>query len=67
VDFKLRKDFPSLRGTRLGITLDAFNVFNYDNFGCFNTPGNKNDPNFGVPNCLNGDARRVQIGAEYDF
>jgi hypothetical protein len=67
VDFKLRKDFPSLRGTRLGLTLDAFNVFNYDNFGCFNTPGNQNDPNFGVPNCLNGDARRVQIGAEYDF
>lgn len=67
VDVKLRKDFPSLRGTRLGLTLDAFNVFNYDNFGCFNTPGNVNDPNFGVPNCLTGDARRVQIGAEYDF
>lgn len=67
VDMRLRKDFPSLRGTRLGLTLDVFNVFNYDNFGCFNTPGNQSDPNFGAPNCVVSDARRIQLGAEYDF
>jgi hypothetical protein len=66
VDLRLRKDFPSIRGTRLGITLDAFNIFNRDNFGCYNT-GNRNDANFGDPSCVVSDARRFVIGAEYDF
>lgn len=67
VDLRLRKDLPGIRGTRLGITLDAFNIFNYDNFGCFNTPGNQSDPNFGKANCVITDPRRFQVGAEYDF
>jgi hypothetical protein len=66
VDVRLRKDFPSFSGTHLGVTLDVFNVFNYDNFGCYNT-GNRTDPNFGNPGCTTGDARRAQIGAEYNF
>jgi outer membrane receptor protein involved in Fe transport len=66
VDLRLRKDFPSIRGTHLGITLDAFNIFNRDNFGCFNT-GNRDDTNFGDPSCVVSDARRFVIGAEYDF
>ncbi len=66
VDLRLRKDFPNFAGTHLGITLDAFNVFNYENFGCYNT-GNRNDPNFGTPTCLVGDPRRVQLGMEYNF
>jgi hypothetical protein len=67
VDLRLRKDFPNLGRTSLGVTLDAFNVFNYDNLGCYNVPGNQQDPNFGRANCLNGDPRRVQLGVELGF
>lgn len=71
VDFRFRKDFPNIGRHNIGVTVDAFNVFNYDNFGCFATPPNlpsgEPDPNLGTPNCLNGDPRRVQIGVEYDF
>ncbi len=66
VDMRLRKDFPSISGTTLGVTLDGFNIFNYDNFGCFNT-GNRNDANFGTPGCVVTDARRFQLGVEYNF
>ncbi len=66
VDLRLRKDFPGFRGTQLGITLDAFNIFNHDNLGCYNT-GNRTDTNFGDPSCVVSDPRRFQIGAEYDF
>lgn len=66
IDMKLRKDFPQFYGSSLGITLEAFNVFNYDNFGCFNT-----DPppstNTGTPGCVVSDGRRVQLGMEYNF
>jgi outer membrane receptor protein involved in Fe transport len=67
VDFRLRKDFPAIGGTQLGVTLDAFNVFNYTNLGCFNTPGDQDDVNFGKANCISGDPRRIQFGAEYNF
>jgi hypothetical protein len=66
VDLRVRKDFPSLGGTRLGLTLDAFNILNHNNFGCFNT-GDRNATNFGEPGCVISDARRFVIGAEYDF
>jgi len=65
VDFKLRKDFPRIQGTSLGVTLDVFNVFDYKNFGCFNTdyaPANR-----GKSTCLASDPRRLQVGAEYNF
>lgn len=71
VDLRLRKDFPSFGRGRLGITLDLFNAFNYDNFGCFSTPPNlpngDPDPNLGTSTCVVNDARRLQMGAEYDF
>ena len=72
VDLRLRKDLPSFgRAGNLGITLDLFNAFNYDNFGCFRTPPNQAngdpDPNLGTSDCVVTDARRFQIGAEYDF
>lgn len=66
VDLRLRKDFPNIGGTTLGLTLDAFNAFNRNNLGCYNT-GNKTDANFGTAGCVVTDARRVQIGAEYTF
>jgi hypothetical protein len=66
VDMRLRKDFPSFSGTQLGVTFDVFNVFNYNNFGCWNT-GNREDPNFGNPGCTIGDSRKAQVGVEYNF
>jgi hypothetical protein len=66
LDLRLRKDFPSIGGTTLGLTLDAFNAFNRNNLGCYNT-GNRTDANFGTAGCVVTDARRVQIGAEYTF
>lgn len=65
LDLKLRKDFPDISGTRLGLTLDMFNVFNDQNFGCYDT-GFKS-PTLGNPGCVISDPRRVQIGAEYGF
>ena len=43
-----------------------FNVFNYQNFGCFNT-FNPSDVNFGKANCTVSDPRRLQVGGEYSF
>jgi hypothetical protein len=75
VDLRLRKDFPRLGRSSLGITLDMFNAFNRNNFGCYNVGDrNANDgavpvphSTFGNPGCVVSDARRVQFGAEYTF
>jgi hypothetical protein len=76
VDFRLRKDFLSYKGNSIGVTASMFNVFNTQNFGCFNThfagPGTEVgsvviDPTFGAPGCLVGDPRRYQFGVQYDF
>ncbi len=71
VDMRLAKTFPTISGQRIGVTLDVFNVFNYDNFGCFATPANQADgspdPNLGTPNCVVSDPRRAQLGVEYNF
>jgi len=65
LDLKLRKDFPEISGTQLGVTVDFFNIFNYQNFGCFDT--GFNSPNQGKSTCVVSDPRRVQLGAEYNF
>ncbi|PYO75430.1 MAG: TonB-dependent receptor [Gemmatimonadetes bacterium] len=62
VDIRLRKDFPNISGTTLGVTVDVFNVFNFNNFSY---PDNNNgNP---APNGLLSDPRRTQIGVEYHF
>jgi hypothetical protein len=66
VDLRVRKDFPNFGGNTLGVTVDLFNAFNYQNFGCYNT-GSKTDPNFGKAGCVVSDARRFQLGMEYAF
>lgn len=68
VDVRFRKDFPSFGRTQtaFGLTLDVFNAFNRDNFGCYNT-GNRTDANYGDPTCIVTDARRYQVGAELNF
>jgi len=68
VDVRFRKDFPSFgrTPTAFGLTLDVFNAFNRDNFGCFET-GDRTAANFGKPSCIVTDARRYQVGAELNF
>jgi hypothetical protein len=70
VDFRLRKNFLAYRGNNIGVTASMFNVFNTQNFGCYNgflgSPGNPN-ADFGKPGCVNADPRRYQFGVQYDF
>ncbi|HEX2722870.1 MAG TPA: carboxypeptidase regulatory-like domain-containing protein, partial [Gemmatimonadaceae bacterium] len=68
VDLRFRKDFPSFgrTSTAFGITFDVFNTLNRDNFGCYKV-GNRNDKDFGSPDCVVSDARRYQLGAELNF
>ena len=74
VDFRLKKDLTSLRGQRIGVTADVFNAFNFNNYGCFNDVAFTNEkgirtanPDFGKSGCVVADARRLQLGAQYDF
>jgi hypothetical protein len=67
VDLRLRKDFPNLSGTTLAVTLDLFNAFNFNNYSGFNLPTNTSDPDFGKPNGVGTDPRRLQLGAELAF
>jgi hypothetical protein len=68
VDMRLRKDFPRFGRSNmaLGVTLDVFNVLNHANLGCYNT-GNPSDSAYGTAGCVVTDARRYQLGAEYNF
>ena len=69
VDIRLRKDFPEIHGTRLGVTADVFNVFNYMNFTNypFSVNALQRTWSVGQPTDLISDPRRVQIGVEYNF
>ncbi len=67
VDLRLRKDFPNVSGTQLGVTLDLFNVFNYQNFGCYNTGYGTPNPLLGQAGCVVSDPRRAQVGVAYNF
>jgi hypothetical protein len=67
VDLRLRKDFPQVSGATVAVTLDLFNAFNFSNYNGFNLPTNTSDPNFGKPNGLASDPRRLQLGAEVIF
>jgi hypothetical protein len=71
VDLRMRKDFPSFGGTRLGVTADLFNIFNTDNLGNFNdeavSPGGVPNPDFGNAREVVSDPRRFQLGVQYDF
>lgn len=67
VDVRLRKDFLNFGTAKsIGLTLDMFNALNRDNLGCYNT-GSRTDKAFGTANCVVTDARRLQVGAAYDF
>jgi hypothetical protein len=67
VNLRLRKDFYRLGNAQaVGITLDLFNALNHNNLGCYDT-GDPTSATFGHANCTLSDARRWQIGAQYDF
>jgi len=58
VDLRLRKEFPGLGRTRLAVTADLFNAFNWWSYN-YNNSG-------GVTSAAN-DPRRFQIGTEVAF
>jgi len=66
VDIRLRKDFPNISGTTLGVTLDVFNVFNYSNFDYDNFLRYTSYPP-APRSTLLSDPRRAQLGIEYNF
>ncbi|MEO7360197.1 MAG: hypothetical protein ABI120_07700, partial [Gemmatimonadaceae bacterium] len=70
VDMRLRNDIP-FGSSRIGIVGDFYNVFNFQNLGCFDgyiapKTGNAN-ANYGKAGCTVSDSRRVQAGLTYDF
>lgn len=70
IDMRLRKDIPFGKNT-IGIVGDFYNVFNFQNLGCFNgyiapTTGSPNG-NYGMAGCTVSDSRRTQIGLTYAF
>jgi hypothetical protein len=67
LDLRVRKDFVAVGNNRLGITVDVFNVFNSQNLGCYTSEFNRSSPNFGTAGCVISDARRLQLGTQYDF
>ena len=70
VDMRLRKDIP-FSNSRIGIVGDFYNVFNFQNLGCFNgfVPRSTGSPNanYGKAGCTVSDSRRAQVGLTYDF
>lgn len=66
LDLRLRKDFPVMRGSRVSVTGDLFNVFNRQVLGGYNL-FNPSDPAFGNAGSINNDPRRFQFGVEYSF
>jgi Carboxypeptidase regulatory-like domain/TonB dependent receptor-like, beta-barrel len=64
VDVRLEKDFPSVNGNMVGVTLDVFNVFNYKNYGYNVSNTGVGTVNYGVPF---SDPRYIQLGATYHF
>ena len=58
VDVRLRKQLPTWGTQGADLTLEVFNVFNYQNLGCWG--GN-------TPFCIAYGSRRLQLGAGYSF
>ncbi|HEY5061242.1 MAG TPA: hypothetical protein VII52_06875, partial [Gemmatimonadaceae bacterium] len=67
VNLRVRKDFYNIGASKsVGLTLDLFNAFNRTNLGCYDT-GSPTSTTFGNASCLLTDARRLQVGAQFDF
>ena len=68
MDVRLEKGFQLAGGSSASLLVDVFNVFNSDNFGCFNTQLRPDGPypEYGQPNCA-GLGRRLQVGLRYGY
>ena len=67
LDLRVRKDFFAVGNNRVGVTVDVFNVFNFQNLGCYSNQYDRRASNFGTAGCVVSDPRRVQLGTQYDF
>jgi hypothetical protein len=65
VDLSLTKNFRFGGDQVLQLRADAFNIFGWDNFACYE--GNDDSSNFGNPNCTTGVTRSYQVGLRYSF
>lgn len=71
MDFRLQKDFD-VRDQRVGIVLDAYNIFNFTNFNYdmfqynLRYDGRQTPPRERIP-FSTYDSRRVQVGLKYAF
>jgi Carboxypeptidase regulatory-like domain/TonB dependent receptor len=67
INLRVRKDFLNFGTAKaVGLTFDLFNAFNHANLGCYDT-GDPTSKTFGNATCVVTDARRYQVGAQYDF
>jgi outer membrane receptor protein involved in Fe transport len=69
VDLRAEKDFPIAGWSRVGLVLEAFNVFNEERFTAYESfiPPEGN-PRFGEPNAIvSGSQRRYQVGLRFGF
>ncbi len=58
MDVRLRKEVPTMGTQGADVTLEVFNVFNYQNLGCWGGT---------TPTCIAYGSRRLQLGAGYSF
>lgn len=58
IDMRLRKGIPTAGRQLAEITLEVFNVFDYQNLGCWAGT---------TPTCIAFGSRRLQLGAGYSF
>jgi len=57
--------FP-YQNLNLRVRKDFLNALNHNNLGCYDT-GDPTSKTFGSASCVVTDARRLQLGAQYDF
>jgi hypothetical protein len=68
VDLRLEKDFHMMGASNVGLVAEAFNVFNYHNFGCLNNfLGPDGNSSLGQPGCVINLGRRLQAGLRVGF
>jgi hypothetical protein len=68
VDLSLEKTFRFMGAGSLGLRAEAFNVFNWHNYGCIdNFLGPDGNTNLGHANCLTSLGRRLQAGVRIGF
>ncbi len=70
-DLSLQKQFYFTQAAYVGVRAGVFNVTNHKNFGCYDgfirPAGEDPNPNFGTPDCLVTQPRRLQVGLMVGF